>query len=120
MFIRDKDKCEKISTLGCSLREMFNPLKDDLELRFSMAHTTLAAGDITKNHRLHSSEMYYIIKGKGVIYIDGESEEVKEGQAIYVPPNKKQRLKNTGNEDLVFLCMVDPAYCVEDEEILDE
>lgn len=53
------------------------------------------------------------------MYIDDESCEVKEGQAIYIPSNSKQRIKNTGTEDLIFLCIVEPAWRPEYEEILE-
>lgn len=119
MFVRDLKKCKQIvagdSTI---LRELFNPLKDDLKLRYSLAHATMKPGQIIKKHRLKTSEVYYIIQGQGVMYIDNESKEVKEGQVIYIPPNSVQRIFNTGSKDLVFICIVDPAWKPEDEEIL--
>jgi mannose-6-phosphate isomerase-like protein (cupin superfamily) len=38
---------------------------------------------------------------------------------LYVPPGGKQCLENTGNEDIEFLCLVDPAWRIEDERILE-
>ncbi len=52
------------------------------------------------------------------MYIDEENTKVRSGQAVYIPPNSKQYIKNTGNTDLKFLCIVDPAWRVEDEEVL--
>ena len=52
------------------------------------------------------------------MFIDNESQQVYAGQAIYIPPNAKQRIKNTGKSDLKFLCIVDPAWKKEDEDIL--
>ncbi len=50
--------------------------------------------------------------------IDGESEAVRPGQAIYIPPHSTQYIQNTGGSDLTFLCIVDPAWREEDEEVL--
>ena len=50
--------------------------------------------------------------------IDGETARVRPGQAIYIPPHAVQFIRNTGSVDLVFLCIVDPAWRVEDEEVL--
>jgi len=45
--------------------------------------------------------------------------EVLPGQVIYVPPEARQRIRNTGEDELGFICIVDPAWRPEDEEILD-
>ncbi len=120
MFIRDLTKCKKfIAGDNTILKELFNPLKDNINLRYSLAHAIVKHGEITFNHKLRTSEVYYILQGKGVMYIDDETAEVKEGQAIYIPPNSKQRIKNIGDSDLMFLCIVDPAWKPEDEEILE-
>ncbi|MHA1954621.1 MAG: cupin domain-containing protein [Candidatus Heimdallarchaeaceae archaeon] len=120
MFIRDLSKCKKfIAGDNTILKELFNPLTDDMTLRYSLAHAVVKPGEITYNHRLRASEVYYILQGKSIMYIDDETAEVKEGQIIYIPPNSKQRIKNIGNNDLIFLCIVDPAWKQEDEEILE-
>ena len=52
------------------------------------------------------------------MHIDGESAPVHPGQAIYIPPHALQHIENTGTSDLKFLCIVDPAWRAEDEEVL--
>ena len=74
---------------------------------------------MTARHRLKSSEVYYILEGEGEIYIDDESRRVTQGQTIYIPPGAVQRIRNTVDAELVFLCLVDPAWKAEDEEILE-
>jgi len=120
MFIRDLSECRQI-TAGdnTTLRELFNPVIDDLRLRYSLALASVKPGEITNNHKLKSSEVYYILEGEGEIYIDEEKEIVAPGQAIYIPPNSVQKIKNIGLTDLKFLCIVDPAWKTEDEIILE-
>lgn len=118
MFIRDLKKCEEFTAGdGCSLRELLHPAKADLGLRYSLAHAVVMPGQTTRPHRLAASEVYYIIEGEGVMHINGESRPVFPGQAIYIPPNATQYISNPGNRDLVFLCIVDPAWRKEDEEV---
>jgi len=102
------------------LRELFNPLKDNINLRYSLAHATVKPGKTTYKHRLKTSEVYYILRGNGIMHINNESEKVQEGQAIYIPPDTIQCIKNTGTTNLVFICIVDPAWKKEDEEIPEE
>ncbi len=103
-----------------SSQGIVQPLKDEMELRYSLAHAIVKPGQVTQNHRLKTSEVYYILQGKGIMHIGRGTAEVRVGQAIYIPPNSEQRIKNTGKTALVFLCIVDPAWKKEDEEILPE
>jgi mannose-6-phosphate isomerase-like protein (cupin superfamily) len=42
---------------------------------------------------------------------------VEPGDAVYIPPNARQFIRNLGEEPLVFICMVDPAWRKEDETV---
>ena len=119
MYIKDIKHCEEfISGDGAILRELLHPGKAALQLRYSLAHAIVKPGEITFPHRLKTSEVYYIMEGQGIMHIDGETCEVFPGQAVYIPPLAIQRIKNHGGTDLVFLCIVDPAWRMEDEVIL--
>lgn len=120
MFVRDLEKCEEFkSGDNAFFRELFNPLKDELKLNYSLGRAVVKPGEITRKHKLKSSEVYFILKGKGIMFIDGEEREVREGEAIYILPESIQRIKNNGSEDLVFLCIVEPAWKKEDEELIE-
>jgi len=119
MFIRDlSERKEIVSGDGAALRELFNPLKDDLKVGYSLAHAVVRPGKITAPHRLKVSEVYYVLAGEGIMYVDYEEAEVREGQAVYIPPRSTQKIRNVGEEDLVFLCIVEPAWRPECEEVL--
>ena len=49
------------------------------------------------------------------MHIDEEYLEVGPDCAVYIPPQALQYIENTGNTDLKFLCIVDPAWREEDE-----
>jgi mannose-6-phosphate isomerase-like protein (cupin superfamily) len=57
--------------------------------------------------------------GQGLMHIDKESFEVGPECAVYIPPGSMQYIENTGDSDLIFLCIVDPAWRKEDEDVLD-
>ncbi|MCK4353001.1 cupin domain-containing protein [candidate division WOR-3 bacterium] len=118
MIIKDLNKCKEIiAGDNTTLKELLNPLKEKISIRYSLAHAKVKPGETTYAHKLKSSEVYYILEGEGEIHIDNETEKVSEGQAIYIPQNSIQRIKNTGVNDLVFLSIVDPAWKPEDEEV---
>ena len=118
MLIKDLKECEEIiAGDNTILRELLNPLKEDIAISYSLAYARLKPGQISLAHRLKSSEVYYMLQGKGEMYIDEEMEAVSAGQVVYIPPDAVQRIKNTGSADLVFLCIVDPAWKPEDERV---
>ena len=121
MFIRRLKDCDEfVAGDGSILREFLHPDKIDVEIRYSLAHAKVARGEKTKPHRLKTAEVYYILAGRGRMHIDEEVSEVSAECAIYIPPQSLQYIENTGPTDLVFLCIVDPAWKEADEEVVKE
>jgi mannose-6-phosphate isomerase-like protein (cupin superfamily) len=119
MFVRDFNNCKEfIGGDGSILREFLHPDKDKLALGYSLAHAIVKTGTSTKPHRLKSSEVYYILKGKGLMHINNESAAVYENSVVYIEPDSVQYIENDGDTDLEFLCIVDPAWRSQDEEVL--
>jgi len=112
-----KDCSEFTSGDGTRLRELLHPDKEDVKLRYSLAQAILNKGAVSSPHILRTSEVYYITEGRGRMHIDNESAEVGPGDMVYIPPAATQYIENIGQAELVFFCIVDPAWRAEDEEI---
>lgn len=118
MYVKDLKNCEEfIAGDNTILRELLHPDKADVELRYSLAHARVKPGETSYLHSLKTSEVYYILEGEGIMQINDEKKPVSQSQLIYIPPNYKQCIHNCGNVDLVFLCIVDPAWRTEDETV---
>jgi mannose-6-phosphate isomerase-like protein (cupin superfamily) len=77
----------------------------------SLAEARLPVGTATQEHfHPKAEEIYYITHGMGRMCIEGEMCEVKAGDAIAIPPGRKHKLWNTGNETLRLLCCCAPSY----------
>ena len=84
----------------------------------SLAEARLPAGGSTQEHyHVRTEEIYYITHGTGRMRIDGETRDVKPGDAIAIPPGRRHKLWNTGKETLRLLCCCAPAYEHEDTVI---
>ncbi len=122
MLIRRLQDREPINALdNTTIREIFNPKHESqpMALNYSLAHATLKPKEKSLPHRFfEASEVYYIIKGIGVMHIDDESAEVSSGDTIYIPPPAVQWIENIGSENLEFLCIVDPAWKPNAEELV--
>lgn len=117
--VTPSDRQEFLAGDHTRLREILHPAKHQLTLGYSLAHGTLGPGRRSKWHVLASSEVYYFIAGQGRFMIDDQVVSVEPGTTLYVPPGGKQSLENTGNSEIEFLCVVEPAWKVEDEQVLE-
>lgn len=137
MLIRDLRNCQKIIAGDHTvLRELLRPGRGHdpnsprklgrgnsgscpltLKLRYSLAHATVLPGRKSVPHRLRTSEVYYILSGKGIMHINNEQARVAPGQTIYIPPNARQFITAIGRTPLRFLCIVDPAWRKQDERV---
>lgn len=129
LIIRLKDCPEFTAGDHSRLREILHPdrnpqtesnakPKEEKSPRYSLAHATVPPGKATIPHRLQSSELYYILQGRGRMYIDDEARDVGTSDTVYIPPRAAQHIVNTADCDLTFLCIVDPAWQLKDEEIM--
>jgi mannose-6-phosphate isomerase-like protein (cupin superfamily) len=120
MLIRKLRECPEIAAGDQTrLRELLHPDGAyGFAGRYSLAHAVVRPNAQSVRHRLRTDEVYYILSGRGEMHVDDESASVEPGDAVEIPPESVQWIRNIGDTDLVFLCIVDPAWCDEDEEVL--
>lgn len=57
-------------------------------------------------HTHPTHEYYYILSGRGIITLEGEDREVRQGDLVYIPPDKlhsaRTTSKNTGLRAVSF------------------
>jgi mannose-6-phosphate isomerase-like protein (cupin superfamily) len=119
MLVRRLKDCGQFTAGdGSILCELLHPDKADVAIRYSLAHARVGPGEKTKPHRLRTAEVYYILRGRGRMHVDAGTAEADVDSIIYIPPGSVQYIENTGRDDLLFLCIVDPAWREMDEEII--
>ena len=119
MYIKRLGDCKETRAGdGTRLRELLHPERDATVIRYSLAAAWIEPGQRSRPHRLATSEVYYIVSGEGVMHIGEESAPVGAGDAVHIPPGSRQWIENAGGELLHFLCVADPAWRAEDEEVL--
>lgn len=100
------------------LAEVLHPNNDSIELAYSLAHAHVKPGRASLPHVLEAcSEVYFIIAGRGRIHVDDQQRAIQQGDTIYVPKGSRQHVENLGDVDLVFLCIVAPAWYAEQERL---
>jgi len=111
MDIKNLNKVSPFITKdGSEIRELLAHRNSAIRNQ-TLAEARLPAGASTQEHfHPKAEEIYYITHGTGRMRIEGETREVKAGDAIAIPPGRKHKLWNTGNETLRLLCCCAPAY----------
>lgn len=90
--------------------------------RMSIAIARVEPGVTTAFHYLDGiEERYLIISGKGSAEIaDLPPRVVKTGDVVFIPSGTRQRITNTGSDDLLFYCVCTPPFKQELYHNLDE
>ena len=97
----------------CHIIELMNIPSDRSQ---SVARARVEPGITSAWHQLKdTSECYYILSGEGLAEIgeDAEQQKMTANSIIKIPANTPQRITNTGDKDLVFLCLCVPAFSAE-------
>jgi mannose-6-phosphate isomerase-like protein (cupin superfamily) len=103
----------------CYITELSNT-PDDPDV--SIARARVELGVTTRWHRLKGTfERYFIISGRGIVEIGKlPPQEVTAGDVVLIPPMCRQRITNTGAEDLVFLAICSPRFSQDVYEDIDD
>jgi mannose-6-phosphate isomerase len=51
----------------------------------------------------HRSEHWFVVRGSGIVTLDGASQRVGAGDAVDVPVGTAHRIQNDGTGDLIFI-----------------
>ena len=95
---------------GSTIRELLAHRNSAIRQQ-SLAEARLAPGQATTpHHHKVTEEIYYILSGSALMTLAGEQRPVGPGDAIAIPPGLVHTIKNTGTEELVFLCTCAPGY----------
>ncbi len=87
---------------GTYIKWVFSP-KDGVP-NFSMRIFRVEAGGHIPEHSHPWEHEILVLKGRGVIRIGNEEFEVREGNAIFVPPDVPHEY--FAHEEMMFLCMI--------------
>ena len=93
----------------CHIIEVANDANDP---NLSIARARVEPGITTAWHCLRAiEERYLIISGSGLVEVgDLDPVAVGVGDVVRIPPDTRQRISNTGSEDLLFYALCTPRF----------
>jgi mannose-6-phosphate isomerase-like protein (cupin superfamily) len=102
-------QAERLTDERCWIRELAN---HDGDAAASIARARVAPGVTTRWHRLHGIvERYVITAGRGRVEVEGLPPQiVGVDDIVLIPAGQRQRIRNDGADDLVFLAICTPRF----------
>lgn len=73
---------------------------------FAMRQFLVEPGGSTPRHAHPWEHEAFILSGSGVVLGEDGEKHFKPGDVIFVPPDEEHQFRNTGDEELRFLCLI--------------
>jgi quercetin dioxygenase-like cupin family protein len=71
-----------------------------------MRYFTVSPGGYSPYHTHWGGHQVFIVKGRGELVADGAVYPFESGDYVFVNDTEQHQFKNTGDEDLEFICIV--------------
>jgi len=106
--VRKVEETPADSRRGGDVRTLLSPKTVGSTSGF-MGVATIPSGDwISEHYHPYSEEFIYVCSGTLTADLDGESQTVNGGEALYIPINVKHRLRNDGDEEAFIVFHLGP------------
>ena len=105
MFAREADELEEQEVLiaGASRLSIQHLLEEPDAQSFILRRFILRRDGHTSLHAHDYEQGFYVLRGRGEVTDGIMSLPLKKDSVVYVPPNQKHEVRNTGRTDLIFL-----------------
>lgn len=80
--------------------------KDDGANNFCMRVFTIGKDGFTPRHSHEWEHEIFVHAGKGQVFKEGNWKDVEAGTVIFIPGNEEHQLRNAGDQDFTFICLI--------------
>jgi mannose-6-phosphate isomerase-like protein (cupin superfamily) len=113
MIVRNVHDKEVLETTylahGGAVAQMILDRRTLQEIGF-LAIARLESGKTIEAHVDPMEEIYFILSGEGDMSVGEDTQRVKPGDAIWIPPGFRHSLTNTGQSDCLVLVVASPNW----------
>lgn len=102
------DEGRPFDALGAPVRRLVHPKTVGSEL-LGVSICLMEPGDEVRRHSHDYEEAYFVVRGHGLMYLEGEGGvRLEPGLSVYVPPGRVHGQVNDGDEPLHIVCSLAP------------
>ena len=102
----------KPKDITCGVLRYLAEKEDFQDMDF--AHVTIV-NKTKKHYHKKLTEVYYVLKGKIAVEIDGQTENLETGSMIMIYPNTNHQARKVSEEPAEILVVCSPPWGEEDE-----
>ena len=109
MYVKKRSEIDKITLAADTIKNVEKQMLIGAEQGWDshvMRMFTLGTDGYSPKHSHSWDHMVYIVKGKGIIFIDGIDYSVSGDSVAFIPGGKEHQFKQKGKDELVFMCIV--------------
>jgi len=107
MKVINRNKVESIEDVCGTIKELYS----STDLSLSIATIT---GKSTPHIHKKMEEIYFVLQGKGEIFIGDESEIIKKGDLVAIPKNKFHYVRTKKGETIEVIVATHPGFDKDD------
>jgi len=78
-------------------------------------HVAIVRDRIRPHYHRNRDEIYYIVKGRGIMKVNNEVRAIREGDVILIPKKSVHSLENKGEEPLILVFASAPPFAPEED-----
>ncbi|MEM0980088.1 MAG: cupin domain-containing protein [Cyanobacteria bacterium P01_H01_bin.58] len=86
---------------------VFDPKVANMSLTYCVEIFDVGGKTPPNRHQI-AVEMFFVLKGQGLVTCDGKTVPIQAGDSVLVPPNGIHGIENTGPSRLYALCIMVP------------
>jgi quercetin dioxygenase-like cupin family protein len=102
------DEGRSFDELGAPVRRLVHPKTVGSKL-LGVSICLMEPGDEIRRHRHSYEEAYFVVRGSGAMYLEGEGFiRLEPGLSVYVQPERVHGQVNDGDEPLHIICSLAP------------
>ncbi len=80
--------------------------KDDGAPNFCMRVFTIGKEGFSPRHSHEWEHEIFVHSGTGQVFREGEWQDIQAGSVVFIPGNEEHQLRNTGEDDFTFVCLI--------------
>ena len=106
MYVVNKDSVKEEEVEGAKNTTIRWLIDDKVAENFAMRYFVIRRGGNSPLHSHGWEHEMFVVKGEGYIYDGKKKTRIREGDAIFVPPNQTHQLINEDSETLEVICLI--------------
>jgi quercetin dioxygenase-like cupin family protein len=106
MYIVNKDSIREEEVRDAKNATIRWLIDEKVAENFAMRYFVIRRGGSSPLHSHDWEHEMFVVRGEGYVFDGNKKTKVREGDAIFIPPNQTHQMLNENSETLEVLCLI--------------